>query len=97
MKTGTQPKLTTVTERAVIPNTNKDAEQMASLSVASAHASAYNVRKLKGSMDQYKENMTQIKETLRKEQGESRKVKRKHEATLSNLEKLHHDYHILEP
>ena len=55
LKTSTQPKVTTVTERADIPNIDEDLEQMASLNVASAQASAYNVSKLKGFVDEYKE------------------------------------------
>ena len=59
-----------VTERDNIPNIGEDLEQMASLNVASAQASAYNVSKLKGFVQHYKEQIEEIKETLRKEQGE---------------------------
>ena len=51
---------------------------------------------MKGSIDQCKEKMAQMKETLRKEQGEGREVKRNHEAMLSYLERLHEAYQILE-
>ena len=51
---------------------------------------------MKGSVDQYKDNMAQIKETLRKEQGEGQEEKRKYDATLSDLERLKEAYHILE-
>ena len=44
-----------VTKRVDIPNIDEDLEQMASLNVASAQARAYNVSKLKGFVDQYKE------------------------------------------
>ena len=47
--------MTTVTKRADIPNIDEDLEQMASLNVAFAQASAYNVSKLKGFVDHYKE------------------------------------------
>ena len=63
---GTQPKVTTVTEKAIMKNTDEDPEQMASVSVATAQENAYNVSKLKGAIDQYKYKMAQMKETLRK-------------------------------
>ena len=53
-------------EIVVMKNTNEDPEQMASLNVAATHESAHSVGKLKGVVDQHKENMAQIKETLRK-------------------------------
>ena len=41
---------------------------MASISIAIAHANAYNVSKLKGAVDQYKDKMAWMKETLSKEE-----------------------------
>ena len=49
---------------------------------------AYSVIKLKGAVDQYKYKMAQMKETLRKEQGEDQEAKRKYDAILSDLERL---------
>ena len=63
-------------------------EKLASINVATAQANAYNVSKLKGVVDQYKEKIAQMKETLRKEQGEGQEAKRKYDAILSNLERL---------
>ena len=51
---------------------------------------------MKGAFDQYKDKMEQMKETLRKEQGEGRETKRKYDVTLSNLERLKEAYKILE-
>ena len=61
---------------------------MASIGIATAQVNAYNVSKLKGVVDQYKDKMTQMKETLRKEKGVGRESKRKYDATLSDLERL---------
>ena len=77
-------------------NTNEDRKQMSSINVVVAHESAYNGWKMKGSIDQCKEKMAQMKETLRKEQGEGREVKRNHEAMLSYLERLHEAFQVLE-
>ena len=40
--------------------------------------------------------MTQLKESLRKEERLGREIKRKSDTTLSDLEKLQQDYQILE-
>ena len=41
---------------------------MTSIGIADAQANAYNVSKMKGAVDQYKEKMAQMKDTLRKEE-----------------------------
>ena len=69
---------------------------MASIGIATAHVNYYNVSKLKGAVDQYKDKMEQMKETLRKEERVGQETKRKYDSTLSNLEKLQQDYQILE-
>ena len=56
---------------------------MESIGVAVAHANDYNVDKLKETVDQYKENMVRVKDTLMTESGEGQEMNRKHEATLS--------------
>ena len=66
---GTHPEVATVMEKTLVKNVDEDPDHMASISVATAQANAYNVSKLKGAVDQYKDNMTQMKETLRKDQG----------------------------
>ena len=93
---GTQPEVTTVTEKIVANNVEEDQEQMASIGIATIHDNAYNVSKMKGEVDKYKDKMAKIKETLRKEQGVGPETKRKCDATLSYLERLQEAYHILE-
>ena len=93
---GTYPKVTTVTEKTVVKNIEEDLEQMASIGIATTHVNAYNVSKLKGAVDQYKDKMEQMKETLRKEERVGRETKRKYDSTLSDLENLQQDYQILE-
>ena len=70
LKVGTQPEVTIVTGKTVIKYVDEDSKQMASIGVETAHVNAYNVSKLKGAVDQYKDKMAQMKETLKKEQGE---------------------------
>ena len=93
---GTQSEVTTVTEKTVVKNVEEDPVQMDSLGVATAQVNSYNVSKLKGAVDQYKDKMAQMKETLRKEERVGREAKRKYDSTLSDLEKLQQDYQILE-
>ena len=69
---------------------------MAAMGIATAHENAYNVSNLKGTIHQYKDKMSQMKETLRKEERVGQEVKRKYDATPSDLEKIQHDYQILE-
>ena len=61
---GTQPEVVTVTKNIVMKNTDEYPRQMALINVAVAQEIAYNVDKLKGVVDQYKENMVKMKETL---------------------------------
>ena len=67
LKMGTQPEVTIVTKKTIVGNIKEDPERLALMGIATAHANAYNVSKLKGAMDQYKDKMAQMKETLRKE------------------------------
>ena len=46
--------------------------------------------------DHYKENMIKMKDSLIKERGEGRELKRKHEETLSEFERLQKKYQYLE-
>ena len=88
LKTGTQPEITTVTERTVVKDVKEDPMQMASWGVATAQVNAHNISKLKDIIDQYKGRMEEIKELLRKEERVGQESKRKYEATLSDYEKL---------
>ena len=65
--------------------------------VASTLANADNVGKMVDDIEQYKEKMSQMKETLRKERGEGEILKRKHNDTLTELERLKEAYQILQP
>ena len=67
LKVGTQPEVTIVTERLVIKGTNEDPQLMCLIGVAIAQANAFNVDKLKETIDQYKEKMVRVKDTLMKE------------------------------
>ena len=84
--------MTTVTEIPVMKGIDEDPQLMASIGVAVAQENAYNVDKLKETIDQYKEKMVKVKDTLMKERGEGREMKRKHEATLLEFERLQEDY-----
>ena len=59
-------------------------------------ANAYNVNKLVGDAEHYKEIMIKMKDSLVKERGEGRELKRKHEATIYKFERLQKAYKVLE-
>ena len=67
--TGDQPIYIMVTEKTVIHGTNKNPKLLAMVGVASALTNADNVGKLVEDIDQYKDKMFQMKETLGKERG----------------------------
>ena len=95
LKMGTHPGITTVTEKMVARNIEEDPKQMASMGVATATKNAHNIRRITATIDQYKGNMAEMKEVLRKEEKVGRESKRKYEATLSDYENLQQDYQIL--
>ena len=55
-----------VTEKMVVHGTNKDPKILAMEGVASALANVDNVEKMVDDMEQYKEKISQMRETLRK-------------------------------
>ena len=55
-----------------------------------------NVDKLVEDAKHYKERMLKMKDTLVKERGEGRELKRKHEVTLSEKQNLQREYQTLE-
>ena len=61
-----QPVEIMVMKKTIIHGTNKDHKLLAMAGVASALTNADNVGKLVDDIDQYKEKMSQMKETLRK-------------------------------
>ena len=96
MDTGEKPIEVMVIKKIVIHGTNKDLKLLMMVGVASALANADNVGKMVDDIEQYKEKMSQMKETLRKERGEGKILKRKHDDTLTELEKLKEAYQILQ-
>ena len=52
--------------------TNEYLQPMASIGVVVAQENAYNVDKLRETIDQYKEKMVRVKDNLLKERGEGR-------------------------
>ena len=88
--------MVTVIEKTIMQGTNEDPQFLASVSIESTRANADNVNKLVGDAKYYKERMIKIKNTLFKERGEGRDLKRKHEATLSEFERLQKAYQALE-
>ena len=77
-----------VTEKIVIHGTNKNPKLLARAGVASALANVDNMDKMVDDLEQYKEKISQMKEPLKKERGEGQSLKRKHEDSLSELEKF---------
>ena len=95
LKMGTQPGITTMTEKMVVKNVEEDTKKMASMDVETANVNAHNISRLTETLDQYKGKMAEMKEVLRKEKKVGQESKRKYEATLSNYEKLQQDDQIL--
>ena len=84
------------TENIVMQETNEDPQLLAMASVAATKYNVDNVSKLVVGVGHYKERMSQMKETLRKERGEGQELKRKHVDTFSNFERLKRAYKVLE-
>ena len=85
-----------VNEKKVVHGTNKDPKLLARAGVASALANVDNVDIIVDNLEQYKKRVSQMKETLKKERGEGQILKRKHEDSLSELEKLREACQILQ-
>ena len=85
-----------VTEKIVIHGTDKDPRLLAREGVASTLANVDNVDKIVDDLEQYKKKVSQMKETLKKERSEGQILKRKHEDSLSELEKLRDAFQILQ-
>ena len=77
-----------VMEKTVIHGRNKYPKLLAMAGVASALTNADNVGKMVDDLEQYKEKMSQMKETLKKERGEGQSLERKHDDSLIELERL---------
>ena len=96
MKISTQQEITIVTEKTIVENIEEDLEWLASMGMTTVHAKSYNASNIKGTIDQYKDKMAHMKETLKKEEIVGREAKRKYDSTLSNLDNVQRHYHILE-
>ena len=64
LKMGTQPGITTVTEKTVVRNVEENPKKMASMGVATANANAHNTSKLTETLYQYKGKMAEMKEVF---------------------------------
>ena len=68
--------------------TDEDPKLMALISIVASQENSYNVEISKETIDQYKENMVIMKDNLVKERGEGQEIKKKHEVTLLELERI---------
>ena len=96
LKVGDQHVEFMVTEKTFIQGTNEDPQLLTMASVAAAQANANNVSKLVEDVGNYKERMSQMKETLRKERGEGQELKRKHDDTFLEFEILKKAHQFME-
>ena len=65
-----------VKEKTIIHGTNKGPKLLAMVGVSSTLTNADNVGKLVDDIDQYKEKLSQMKETIWKERGEGKILKK---------------------
>ena len=66
MKVGAQPAVTTVTDRTVMKNVEEHPNELASMGNGNSYPNAHNVDRLMENIEQYKGNMAEMKEVLRK-------------------------------
>ena len=93
---GDQTMVFMVTKETVMHRTDEYPRLLAMESVETTQATLVNVGKMVEDDEQYKEKMSQMKETLRKEREEGQVLKRKYDDTLSYFEKLKEAYQMLE-
>ena len=96
MKTTIHADVVTVTENTFMDGTNKYPKFMASVSVEAMQSCVDNIYRLIESVENHKENMLKMKDTLVKERGEGIGIKIKQAATLSEKERLQREYQALE-
>ena len=68
MRVGTQPPVTTVTERTVMKNVEEHPKHLDSMGIANSYVNAHNVDRILENIEQYKGKMPEMKEVLRKEE-----------------------------
>ena len=76
-----------VTDKTIVHKIDKDPRLMERAGVTSALANEDNVDKIMTDLEQCQKNISQMKETLKRERGEGQSLKRKHEDMLSKIEK----------
>ena len=91
LKVGAQPTVTTVTERTIMKNVEDHSKELASMGIVNAYANAHNVDRIMDNIEQYKGNMAEMKEVLRREEKVGRESKRKYEATYHILKGFNRD------
>ena len=96
MDSGGQPVDIMVIEKTILHGTNKDPKLLAAVGVASSLANVDNVNQMVDDLEQYNEKMSQVKETLRKERGEGKRLEIKYDDTFTELERLKEVYQILQ-
>ena len=84
------------TEKTIVHETKTDPRLMARAGVASALANEDNVDKIMTDLEQYKKKVVQMKETLKKERGKGKIIKRKHAEIISDIEKSKEACQILQ-
>ena len=85
-----------VTEKTIIHGTDKDPRLLAKVGVASTFENEDNVDKVMIDLEQYKKKVFQMKETPKKERGDGKILKSKHEYILSDIENLREACQILQ-
>ena len=76
--------------------TNQDPIFLASVNIVVAQANVDNVGKLVEDVEHYKEIIIKMKNMFVKERGEGGELKRKHETTLLEFERIQKPYQDLE-
>ena len=93
---GDRPVAVMVTENIVVHRTDEDPRLLAMEDVVAAQANAVIIGRLVENTEKYKENMSQMKETLRKERGEGQELKITHDDSFIDFERLKKAYQVLE-
>ena len=74
-----------VTDKTIVHGTHKDPWLIARVGVALTLATTNNVDRIMTDLDQFQKKVAQLKETLKKERGESQNLKRKYEDMIGEV------------
>ena len=88
LNVGDHPVEVVVMENTVIQGRNEYPKILAMTSIAEIQANIDNVSNLVEEVGYYKERTSHMKETMRKERGEGKELKIKHDDTFYEFEKL---------